>query len=103
MNSDGSDQTEETNVEEELLRLKSLYPEKFVSEDKVFQNIHRGDRIFIGTACSEPQYLVRSLVDADPDRICITVARPHEPMFVSVAVGSDREVRVRSCAAPGAG
>ncbi len=31
--------------------------------DRVFSNIHRGDRIFIGTACSEPQYLVNSLVE----------------------------------------
>ncbi|MBN1540271.1 MAG: GNAT family N-acetyltransferase [Candidatus Thermoplasmatota archaeon] len=43
-------------------KFRNLYPEKFVSEDKVFCNIHRGDRIFISTACSEPQYLVNALV-----------------------------------------
>ena len=38
------------------------YPEKFVSEKRVFGNIHAGDRIFIGTACGEPQYLVQALI-----------------------------------------
>jgi len=41
---------------------KKLYPDKFVSEEMVFHNIHRGNRIFIGTACGEPQYLVRALI-----------------------------------------
>lgn len=47
-----------TNLDE----LRPAYPEKFVAEDKVFSHIHRGDRIFIGTGCSEPQYLVRALI-----------------------------------------
>jgi acyl-CoA hydrolase/GNAT superfamily N-acetyltransferase len=42
--------------------LKKNYPEKFVSEEKIFSRIHRGDRIFISTACGEPQYLVRALI-----------------------------------------
>lgn len=42
--------------------IKKNYPEKFLPEEKVFSHIHRGDRIFIGTACGEPQYLVNSLV-----------------------------------------
>ena len=41
---------------------KELYPDKFVSEDRVFNNIRRGNRIFIGTACGEPQYLVRAMI-----------------------------------------
>lgn len=41
---------------------KELYPDKFVSEEKVFKNIRRGNRIFIGTACGEPQYLVRAMI-----------------------------------------
>jgi acyl-CoA hydrolase len=41
---------------------KELYPNKFISEDRLFHNIHRGNRIFIGTACGEPQYLVRALI-----------------------------------------
>jgi acyl-CoA hydrolase/GNAT superfamily N-acetyltransferase len=43
--------------------LKQLYPEKFASEAKIFSHIHRGDRIFIGTGCAEPQYLVRALIN----------------------------------------
>ncbi len=46
------------NIEE----MKRLHPEKFASEDKIFSHIHRGDRIFIGTACGEPQYLVQALI-----------------------------------------
>lgn len=38
------------------------YPEKFASEESVFANIHRGDTIFIGSACAEPQYLVQGLI-----------------------------------------
>ena len=41
---------------------KNVYPDKFVSENQMFENIHRGDRIFIGTACGEPQYLVQALI-----------------------------------------
>ncbi|MGK7946977.1 MAG: GNAT family N-acetyltransferase [Microcystaceae cyanobacterium] len=50
-----------TNID--LDTLKSQYPRKFVSEEQIFRQIHRGDRIFIGTACGEPQYLVKSLVN----------------------------------------
>lgn len=46
-----------------MKNIKKNYPEKFVSIQKAFQHIHRGNRIFIGTACGEPQYLVQSLVD----------------------------------------
>lgn len=42
---------------------KRIYPEKFLPEEKIFSHINRGDRIFIGTACSEPQYLVNALVE----------------------------------------
>ncbi|MFO7618116.1 MAG: GNAT family N-acetyltransferase [Thermoplasmata archaeon] len=50
----------------------SMYPEKFASEDKIFSNIHRGDRIFVGTACGEPQYLVKAFinyVERNPNQI----------------------------------
>lgn len=43
--------------------MRRAYPEKFVSENKIFSHIHRGDRIFIHTACAEPQYLVQALID----------------------------------------
>lgn len=47
---------------QDYTKWKDTYPDKFVSEDKVFSNIHRGERIFIGTACGEPQYLVQALI-----------------------------------------
>jgi len=42
---------------------RKMYPNKFAPQDQVFTHIHAGDRIFIGTGCGEPQYLVQSLVD----------------------------------------
>jgi acyl-CoA hydrolase/GNAT superfamily N-acetyltransferase len=44
-------------------QVKKTYPEKVVPEDKIFSHIHRGDRIFIGTGCGEPQYLVGAFID----------------------------------------
>ncbi len=41
---------------------KQKYPEKFAPEEKIFSNIHRGDRIFISTACGQPQYLTNALI-----------------------------------------
>ncbi|MBU7019105.1 MAG: GNAT family N-acetyltransferase [Theionarchaea archaeon] len=49
----------ETSKEE----MQMKYPEKAKSEDVIFSNIHRGDHIFIGTGCGEPQYLVQALVN----------------------------------------
>jgi acyl-CoA hydrolase len=43
--------------------MKEKYPGKFAPEEKVFGKINRGDRIFIGTGCGEPQYLVHALVN----------------------------------------
>lgn len=42
--------------------LKRQWPEKFVPDEEIFRHIHPGDRIFISTACGEPQHLVKSLV-----------------------------------------
>jgi acyl-CoA hydrolase/RimJ/RimL family protein N-acetyltransferase len=42
--------------------LKAKYPHKFVAEDMLFSNIHPDDRIFVATACAEPQHLVQSLI-----------------------------------------
>jgi len=44
-------------------KLKKEYPAKFAGLDAVFSRIHAGDRIFVGTACGEPQFLVKSLID----------------------------------------
>ncbi|MHB8085155.1 MAG: GNAT family N-acetyltransferase [Dehalococcoidia bacterium] len=46
-----------------LEQLKQAYTAKFADEKEIFSKIHPGNRIFIGTACAEPQYLVKSLVD----------------------------------------
>ncbi|OPY50156.1 MAG: hypothetical protein A4E49_02817 [Methanosaeta sp. PtaU1.Bin112] len=44
--------------------IKSKWPSKFYDQERfVFQNIRPGDRIFVGTGCGEPQYLVSSLLD----------------------------------------
>ena len=45
-----------------LDEMKRVYPEKLVSEDKIFRHIHAGDRIFISSGCGEPQYLIRALI-----------------------------------------
>jgi acyl-CoA hydrolase/GNAT superfamily N-acetyltransferase len=42
--------------------MKRLYPRKFASPEEIFSHIQRGDRIFIHTACGEPQYLVQALI-----------------------------------------
>jgi acyl-CoA hydrolase/GNAT superfamily N-acetyltransferase len=46
-----------------LNQMKAKYPDKFASEDAIFKHINPGDRIFIGTACGEPQYLVKALIN----------------------------------------
>ncbi|MBN1375077.1 MAG: GNAT family N-acetyltransferase [Dehalococcoidia bacterium] len=45
-----------------LEQLRQKYPDKFAGESQIFNKIHPGNRIFIGTACAEPQYLVNALV-----------------------------------------
>jgi acyl-CoA hydrolase/GNAT superfamily N-acetyltransferase len=45
-----------------LQKMKEQYPEKFVSVKEAFRHIHRGDRIFVGTGCGEPVFLVKSLI-----------------------------------------
>jgi acyl-CoA hydrolase/RimJ/RimL family protein N-acetyltransferase len=42
--------------------MRKIWPGKFVSENQIFNHIHRGNRIFIGTGCGEPQYLVQALI-----------------------------------------
>ena len=46
-----------------LAEMEKSYPDKFVPVNTVFKCIHRGDHVFIGTACGEPQYLVTALAD----------------------------------------
>jgi len=42
--------------------LKRNYPAKFVPQKRIFDKILPGDRIFIGTGCGEPAYLVQALI-----------------------------------------
>jgi len=51
------------NSRELMEELKGKYPDRFVSEERIFSNIHPGDHIFIGTACGEPQHLVSALIN----------------------------------------
>lgn len=52
------------NIQYETVEIfRKKYPEKFVPENSVFTHIHRGNRIFIGTGCGEPQYLVNALAE----------------------------------------
>ena len=44
-------------------KLKLRYPDKFVPDEQMFSHIKRGDRIFLGTGCGHPQYLVKALVN----------------------------------------
>jgi acyl-CoA hydrolase/GNAT superfamily N-acetyltransferase len=46
----------------QLEGIKDRFPEKFQSEKQIFGRINPGNRIFIGTACGEPQYLVKALI-----------------------------------------
>ena len=43
--------------------VRKAWPKKFEAERFIFQEIHPGDRIFIGTGCGEPQHLVRELLN----------------------------------------
>lgn len=46
----------------DVSQLDAIYPGKFVPPEQAFSAIHRGDRIFIGTGCGYPQYLIDQLV-----------------------------------------
>ncbi len=41
---------------------KQKYPAKFAPLEFIYGHIHRGDTIFIGSACAEPQHLVQGLI-----------------------------------------
>jgi acyl-CoA hydrolase/GNAT superfamily N-acetyltransferase len=44
--------------------IKKRWPDKFRDEERfIFEKIRPGDRIFVGTGCGEPQYLVKSLLN----------------------------------------
>ncbi len=44
--------------------IQKKWPDKFRDQERfIFKEIRPGDRIFVGTGCGEPQYLVKSLLD----------------------------------------
>ncbi|MEX0680399.1 MAG: GNAT family N-acetyltransferase [Balneolales bacterium] len=49
-------------INETLDHWRNRYKKKFLKENDIFSNVRRGDKIFIGTGCGEPQYLVKALV-----------------------------------------
>ncbi len=51
-----------SGIPRSLKKWRKIYPEKFAPEEKIFENVHRGNRLFISTACGEPQYLVSALI-----------------------------------------
>lgn len=56
----------------DIEKFKAKYQDKFVSEDKLFECINRGDTLFVGTGCGEPQHLVNLLVkyvEANPMKV----------------------------------
>ncbi|MGD0232539.1 MAG: acetyl-CoA hydrolase, partial [Syntrophorhabdales bacterium] len=53
-----------------IREMKRAYPDKFLPVDQILAHIQAGDRIFIGTGCGEPQYLVQALtgyVESHPE------------------------------------
>ncbi len=64
--------TNELKNKKALEILKEQYSDKFVSAKQAIKSIHRGDRIFVHTACGEPQYLLKSLteyIESDPKAV----------------------------------
>jgi len=51
------------DLNQKIAGMRALYPEKFPTEERIFSAIHPGNRIFIGTGCGEPQYLVQALIN----------------------------------------
>jgi acyl-CoA hydrolase/RimJ/RimL family protein N-acetyltransferase len=60
---EGIEMKKQNCADKSLQSTREKYPDKFASEERIFSRIHRGDRIFISTACGEPQYLVNALID----------------------------------------
>ncbi|PLX45755.1 MAG: acetyl-CoA hydrolase [Deltaproteobacteria bacterium] len=44
--------------------LYSYCPEKVCSAEEALQHVKRGNRVFLGTGCGEPQHLIRTMVGA---------------------------------------
>jgi acyl-CoA hydrolase/GNAT superfamily N-acetyltransferase len=51
------------DLNKKMEKMREQYAEKFLSEDCIFNTIHPGNRIFIGTGCGEPQHVVKALIN----------------------------------------
>jgi acyl-CoA hydrolase len=51
------------NWHKTIEKMREIYFEKFMTEECIFNAIHPGNRIFIGTGCGEPQYLVKAMIN----------------------------------------
>ncbi len=59
-----SSNSESTKQEASWDEIRKNWPCKFRDQERfIFQEIRPGNRIFVGTGCGEPQYLVRSLLN----------------------------------------
>lgn len=58
-------------MEFRIPRLKEFYARRVSSVEKAFRKIRPGNRIYIGTGCAEPQFLVRNLCNF-PENIADT-------------------------------
>jgi len=50
-----------------ILNWRKTYQNKLVDATTALKNIRRGSRIFIGSACGEPQLLAKRLMDIAPN------------------------------------
>jgi acyl-CoA hydrolase len=46
-----------------ILDWESTYRERLTDARTALSRIHRGARVFIGSACGEPQLLIQTLID----------------------------------------
>jgi acyl-CoA hydrolase/GNAT superfamily N-acetyltransferase len=51
------------DLNKKMEKMREQYAEKFLPEDCIFNTIHPGNRIFIGTGCGEPQHVVKALIN----------------------------------------
>ena len=59
-----STNSELTNREVSWDEIRKKWPGKFRDQERfIFKEIRPGNRIFVGTGCGEPQYLVSSLLN----------------------------------------
>ena len=71
-------------MEWRIPRLREIYKSRLCSFNQAIRRVKPGGRMFIGTGCAEPQYLVDNLVNhprhvADVEIIHLVSLRPNPP------------------------